>query len=124
MGSGRSENAADAPKRGAFPAGLIGAEPIDLAAVRQGERFRGQVTVLLKDFGRGFKEGQNRLLFRLFAATETARLYFGAIPRSWAPGPTASGNPTLSDVCSLYAASPRQEAAKPDDALIFSPIWV
>nr|QBQ56896.1 hypothetical protein EUX21_00460 [synthetic Caulobacter sp. 'ethensis'] len=53
MGSGRSENAEDAPKRGAFPAGLIGAEPIDLAAVRQGERFSRQVTVLLKDFGAG-----------------------------------------------------------------------
>jgi hypothetical protein len=59
MGSGRSENAADAPKQGAFPAGLIGAEPIDLAAVRQGSRIAGQVTGILKDLAAGFKEGQN-----------------------------------------------------------------
>jgi hypothetical protein len=65
MGSGRSENAEDAPKRGAFPAGLIGAEPIDLAAVRQGERFSRQVTVILKDFVVELGEGQNHPLFLL-----------------------------------------------------------
>jgi hypothetical protein len=59
MGSGRSENAADAPNKGTFPAGLIGAEPIDLAAVRQGERFAGQVTEILKDLAAGFGPGQN-----------------------------------------------------------------
>jgi len=59
MGSGRSENAADAPKQGAFPAGLIGAEPIDLAAVRQGDRIARQVAGILKDLAVGFKEGQN-----------------------------------------------------------------
>jgi hypothetical protein len=59
MGSGRSESAEDAPKRGAFPAGLIGAEPIDLAAVRQGERFFGQVTEILKDFTISPVGGQN-----------------------------------------------------------------
>ena len=60
MGSGRSESAADAPKQGAFPAGLIGAEPIDLAAVRQGERIARQVAGILKDFASDFAEGQNR----------------------------------------------------------------
>jgi hypothetical protein len=59
MGSGRSENAAGAPKQGAFPAGLIGAEPIDLAAVRQDKRGAGQVTGILKDLAVGFKAGQN-----------------------------------------------------------------
>jgi hypothetical protein len=59
MGSGRSESAEDAPKQGAFPAGLIGAEPIDLAAVRQGERFFRQVTEILKDFEISPAGGQN-----------------------------------------------------------------
>jgi hypothetical protein len=63
MGSGRSENAAGAPKQGAFPAGLIGAEPIDLAAVRQDKRFAGQVAVLLKELAARFKDGQNHPLF-------------------------------------------------------------
>jgi hypothetical protein len=59
MGSGRSENAAGAPKQGAFPAGLIGAEPIDLAAVRQDKHGASQVTGILKDLAASFKERQN-----------------------------------------------------------------
>ncbi|ATC23372.1 hypothetical protein EIB18_01880 [Caulobacter vibrioides] len=111
MGSGRSENAEDAPKRGAFPAGLIGAEPIELAAVRQGERFSRQVTVLLKDFGAEPIEGQNRPLIvcskaRLLPSRTPARpTFWGSAALFDRPALTNPGlRPQV--LCALYASPP------------------
>jgi hypothetical protein len=92
MGSGRSENAADAPQQGAFPAGLIGAEPIDLAAVRQGERIVGQVTGILKDLAVGFEKGKNH--------PHSGRVN----------GSTGAVEPFLSEACSFGVTPTRQGA--------------
>jgi hypothetical protein len=124
---------------------LIGAEPIDLAAVRQGDRFARQVAEMFEDFAfpsvREAKptsilsQGEVSALFRIgndtpsigrsFAAAPAEPVRFGWKSKSdeQAPALMSLGAFERFNRTHLNLTRPRQGAAGLDDALIFSSIW-